>query len=296
VATRIRFASELVGPVSAIDLVGQRLTVLGQPVAVGVRTVFDDRLTGGLAGVHVDQVLEVHAQFDAAQGVYRATRIEAAGTPPSFKLRGLVEALDAAGHTFRIGAATVDYASATDVTPQLANGARVRVTLQTAMVAGQWIATRVDNGEREREDHGEAEMTGLVTAWTSATRFSLDGVVVDARSASFPDGQAGVVLGARVEAQGAIVGGVLVATRVHVEDEEQEHERGEDYELHGAITAVDAPARTFTLRGIVVAYSDTTQWRGLSDRGLAVDVNVEVKGNLSADGARLEATRISQED
>ncbi|WP_374566589.1 DUF5666 domain-containing protein [Ideonella sp.] len=296
VATRIRFGSELVGPVSAIDLAGQRLTVLGQQVAVGARTVFDDQLTGGLAGVQVDQVLEVHAQFDAAQGLYRATRIEAAGAPSEFKLRGLVAALDAAGHTFQIGAATINYASAAEVTPQLANGVRVRVRLQTTAAGGQWIATRVDNGEREHEDHSEAEMTGLITAWTSATQFSLDGLAVDARNATFPDGQAGVVLGARVEVEGAIVGGVLMATKVHVEDEEQEHERGEDYELHGAITAVDALAHTFTLRGVVVAYTDTTEWRGLADTGLAVDVKVEVKGNLSADGTHLDATRISLED
>ncbi|HEX5684841.1 MAG TPA: DUF5666 domain-containing protein [Ideonella sp.] len=296
VATLIRIGSELVGPVSAVDVASQRLTVLGQQVEVGARTVFDDQLTGGLAGISVDQVLEVHARFDAVQGLYRATRIEAADAPSTFKLRGPVAALDAAGHTFQIGAATINYASAADVTPQLANGVRVRVRLQTTPTAGQWIATRVDSGEREHEDHDDAEMTGLITAWTSATQFSLDGLAVDARNAAFPDGQAGVVLGAQVEVEGAIVGGVLVATSVHVEDEEQEHERGEDYELHGAITAVDALAHTFTLRGIVVAYNETTEWRDLADSGLAVDVKVEVKGNLAADGTRLDATRISLED
>lgn len=296
VATRIRFGSELVGPVSAVDLAGQSLMMLGQQVVIGARTVFDGSLSSGLASVQVDQVLEVHAQLDAAQGVYRATRIELAGAPSEFKLRGLVAALDSVGHTFQMGAATINYASAAEVTPQLANGARVRVRLQTAMVGGQWIATRVDSGERHHEDHSEAEMTGLITAWTSATAFSLDGLSVDASNASFPDGQAGVVLGAKVEVEGAIVNGVLVATKVHVEDEEQEHERGEDYELHGVLTAVDTTAHTFTLRGVVVAYTEATTWRDLAESGLAIGVKVEVKGNLAADGTRLDATRISRED
>lgn len=296
VATRIRFGSEILGPVEAVDLAGQQLTVLGQTVAISPRTVFDDNLPGGLAGISAGAVLEVHAQFDAARAAYVASRIEAGSAPAAFKLRGLVEALDGTAHTFRIGAATINYASASEVTPQLANGVRVRVLLATAPVGGQWVATQVQAGERHHDDHGEAEVKGLIDAWTSATQFSVNGLAVDASAATFPDGQSGVVLGAMVEVEGTLVDGVLVATKVHLEDEEGEHERGEDYELHGGISALDTAAHTFSLRGLTVAYGETTEWRDLAEADLADGLMVEVKGNLSDDGTQLTATRISRED
>lgn len=296
VATRIRFGSEIVGPVEAVNLAGRRLTVLGQAVEVTARTVFDDNLPGGLGGIASGAVIEVHARFDAARGVYVASRVEGDSGAAAYKLRGSVAALDTVAHTFRIGAALIQYGSATSVTPGLADGAPVRVLLQTTPAGGQWVATRVGSDERHVEDHGEAEVKGLVTAWTSATSFSVDGLAVDARQASFPEGQAGVVLGAFVEVEGALVNGVLVATKVHLEDEEHEHEQGEDYELHGTLSALDTAAKTFSLRGLTVAYGEHTVFRDLTEAQLADGAQVEVKGNLSSDGTRVDATRISRED
>jgi hypothetical protein len=295
VATRIRFGSEIVGPVESVDVAGQRLTVLGQAVEVSARTVFDDSLAGGLAGVGIGAVLEVHAQFDAARSVYVATRIEGESSPASYKLRGPVASLDTTAKTFLLGSAVVNYAGTSDVTAQLADGARVRVRLQTTPVNDQWIATQVSNGERHVEDHGEAEVKGLITAWTSATLFSVDGLPVDASNASFRDGQAGVVLGARVEVEGQVVNGVLVASKVHLEDDSDDS-HSEDYELHGTVSALDTSARTFALRGLTVSYSGSVTWRDLSEADLADGLTLEVKGHLSADGTRLEATRISRED
>jgi hypothetical protein len=295
VATRILVGSELVGPVAAVDPASQTLVVLGQTVAVDASTVFDDDLSGGFAALSVGRVLEVHAQLDVAGGVYRATRIEPEDSPSAFKLRGLVEALDTAARSFRIGSATIHYASATEVTPTLANGLRVRVRLETAPVAGEWVATRVTAGDRSHDDHDEAEVEGLITAWTSATAFSVNGLPVDASQATFRDGQAGVVLGARVEVEGAIVNGVLVARQVHLEDEDDDDHEGE-YELHGAISALDTQARTFLLRGVTVAYSDNTLFEDMGEADLVAGLEVEVKGQLSPDGTRVDATRIERED
>lgn len=295
VATRIRFGSEIVGPVEAVDAAAQRLTVLGQSVEVNPRTVFDDSLAGGLSGIGVGALLEVHAQYDAARGVYIATRIEDESSPTHFRLRGPVASLDASARTFRLGSAVISYGSATSVTPTLADGARVRVLLQTTPVRGQWIATQVSSGERHVEDHSEAEVKGLITAWTSATLFSVDGLPVDATNATFREGQAGVVLGARVEVEGRVVNGVLVASKVHLEDE-NEDDHSEDYELHGTVSALDTTAKTFALRGLTVSYAGSVTWRDLSEADLANGVTLEVKGHPSADGTQLDATRISQED
>lgn len=295
VATRIRYGSEIVGPVDAVDAAAQHLTVLGQVVEASPRTVFDDNLPGGLAGIGVGAVLEVHAQFDAARGVYVATRIEGESNPASYKLRGPVASLDTTAKTFLLGSAVINYGSATEVAAQLANGARVRVQLQPAPVNGQWVATEVRSGERHVEDHSEAEVTGLITAWTSATLFSVDGLPVDASNATFREGQAGVVLGARVEVEGQVVNGVLIASKVHLEDESDD-DHSEDYELHGTVSALDTSAKTFALRGLTVSYAGSVTWRDVSEADLADGMTLEVKGHLTSDGTRLEATRISRED
>ena len=56
-ATRIRFESELVGPVGAVDLAAGSFTLLGQRVSVDTTTVFDERLASGLAGLSLGQGL-----------------------------------------------------------------------------------------------------------------------------------------------------------------------------------------------------------------------------------------------
>ena len=55
-ALRIRFGSEIVGPINRIDSAGNSLVVLGQTVEIKPTTVFDDSITGGLAGL-VDRTL-----------------------------------------------------------------------------------------------------------------------------------------------------------------------------------------------------------------------------------------------
>lgn len=299
VATLIRFSSEIKGPVQAVDAAGGRLTVLGQQVLVTSRTVFDDRLAGGLAGLAVDSLVEVYAQYDATQTAYVASRIEAEDSTREYRLRGLVEALDTSAKSLRIGAALIRYASATRLPTGLANGQLVKIRLQTTPDAdGAWQATRIDSGRSGLDDHGEAEVTGRINAWTSATSFSVDGLPVDASGASFREGQAGIVLGALVEVEGRIVNGVLIASQVHLEDsdDEGEHQRGEDYELHGTLSALDSANRSFSLRGLTVTWSDSTVWRRIAPESLANGQSVEVKGNLSDDGTVLVATRISRED
>lgn len=299
VATRIRFGSEIKGPVEAVDVAAGRLTVLGQTVIVTPRTVFDDRLAGGLAGVAVDALVEVHGQYDAAQSAVVATRIEREDSTSEYKLRGELHSLDTAARSFRIGDALIRYDDTTRLDTALAHGARVKVRLQTTRVDGAWVATRVQGGRSGLDDgdHVEAEVTGRITAWTSATAFSVDGLPVDASTATFREGQAGVLLGALVEVEGRIENGVLIATKVHLEDEDDdsEHERGEDYELHGAISGLDTAAGVFTLRGVVVTFGSFTVFHDMQPADLRDGLDVEVKGRLSSDGTRVEATHIEAE-
>lgn len=304
-AGRIHCDGGLVGPLEAVDSSGTSLTVLGQHVTLTTDTVLDDSLALDVSTWATGTVLKVHGLYDAATASLIATRIEDDSDADAYRLRGSVSALDASAKTFQIGAALISYASASSVTPTLADGVTVRVELQTVAVGGQWLANVVLAGQRSLEDRAGAKVHGFVSAWTSATAFSVNGLTVDASAATFPDGQAGVVLGAWVEVEGAIRSGVLVASEVSLEDSASDDDHGGPrghgrrvYELHGTLGSLDTTAQTFVLRGITVSYAGSPLlWQdGLSAATLAEGLALEVRGKLSADRTQLVATRIELED
>lgn len=300
-ARSIRFGSEIVGPVTSVAADGKSLVVLGQTVLISTTTLFDDSLRGGLAGiVPGTSIVEVHGLFDATTGAYTATRIEPESSPRQYKLRGAVSDIDKTARTFRVGGGTetISYANiAASVTSALDNGLIVRVKLQTTQVDGKWVATQVESGVRRLDDHDETEIKGNITASTFAVdkKFSVNGLPVDATGASFPKGTAGIVLGARVEIKGSTANGIILATRV--KPESNDDDSTETYELHGSISAFDATAKTFLLRGVTVSFAEGgIEYRKGTEANLGNGRNVEVKGLRNSDGTRLTAIRISYED
>lgn len=296
-ARHIRFGAEIVGPVEAVDATAQQLTVLGQVVEVNDTTVFDDSLAGGLAVLAKGDIVEVHAQFDTANGHYVAKRIEKKPQVDFFRLRGPVSQLDGSAKTFHINGATISYAAvaAADLPANFANGLTVRVRLQTTAVSGVWQAVSIRSGVRKVEDHDEAEVRGIVTAFADITSFSVNGLpVTTSAGTAFPDGTAGIALGAAVEVEGAIANGVLVASKVQLEDR---HANDDDHqnELHGPIGSLDAQAQTFVVRGVKLHYGAATTFSRGGAADLANGKAVEVKGRLGADGVTLEARQIKFE-
>ena len=289
-ATRVRLASELLGPVTSIDPATARLTVLGQPVRLTPATVIDG-VAGGAASLRVDDVVEVHG-FAAPDGGYVATRVERrSATPTTYRVRGQVRDLDTIAKTLRIGSQVFDL-NAIGVPGGLDNGQFVRLALQTAQVGGRWPVTGITIESPSAGDREEAEVEGLISAFTSATTFSVNGVRVDAKDATFADGRAGLREGVRVKVRGRSQAGVLVAATVDIRSDDDAFSEGVD--LRDVIGSVDAAAQTFTLRGITVFYG--TQPPPIFDNGTALDLakdsKVRVRGNLSADRTRVVATRI----
>jgi hypothetical protein len=285
-ATRIRLSSEIVGPVQAVDAAAQTVTVLGQVVRVNAATVFDSALAGKLAALTVGAVVEVYALPDGTSGSYLATRIEPKSSAEAWRLRGVVTGLDTAAERFRIGAVTVSYAALGGTPAGLANGRIVKLRLDRTPDAGVYTALRVDAGALTPSDRDEAHLEGLVTAVLSATRFFVDGVEVDARDAVFEDGA--IALGSRVEVEGALVGGVLVAAQVEIEDEDESSE----IELEGTIASIDTAAQTFVLNGFTVRYGGSVRFDDGTEADLGAGVEVEVRGTLGSGDKLLDATRI----
>lgn len=293
-AGTVRFGSELKGPVSAVDTAGGLITLLDQTVLVSSTTVWDSSLAGGLAKVAEllasgPVLLEVHAQFDSASGQYLATRIELETSLSSYKLRGTVAGLDSTAKTFRIGNALINYGgiASANLPSNLADGLKLRVRLATAPVNGQWVATTLSTGVRKVEDSSHAHLRGTIATVVSPTSFTVDGITVDATNASWPDGTSGLVAGARVEVEGALVSGVLVATKVefdshHSNDDDDRHKP----EFEGTVSALDSTLKTFQIEGRTETISYASA--GFKDGTVAklvVGAAVEVKARLASDGS-----------
>lgn len=291
-ASRIRFESELVGLVGAVDAAGGSFTLLGQRVTVDDNTVFDERLAGGLAGLTLGQPVEVYAEFDAALQRYRATRVEPAALALGLRLRGQLAAVDSAAQTLRIGATSYGYAGATGVPAGLAAGQFVRLRLELDLTpTPRWVVRSFGTALQALPDADGLKVEGLISGFASAGAFSVNGRAVDASAAAFPDGTAGLGAGVRVEVEGTVRAGVLRATKVSIKSDAQVRDRG--FEVSGAITAVNAGARTISVRGVTVG---TARADLRFDNGSAADLvvgrSVEVRGQLSADRRTVEATRI----
>jgi Domain of unknown function (DUF5666) len=292
-ASSIEVRSDIVGPVESIDgLIG--LVVLGQTVEVVASTVFDERMTTGLSALVVGDVVEIHAVFDAARRIYVATRIERVTGVAVYKLRGVIDAVSIADRTLRIGAAVVDWSAVAPSNPSmaLAPGGVVRVTLATTRNAAVWRATSLSVIQPMLADREHVEVEGRVTAFTSASRFEIEGLPVDASTAAFPNGSAAVVLGAKLEVEGSVRGGVIVAQVVSAERDDN---GSGDFELHGVIESADAAARSFVVRGITVIWTAATRFDSSTAADIIAGRRVEVRGPLSAGGTRLAATLVHVE-
>jgi Domain of unknown function (DUF5666) len=279
-AETIEVRSELLGPIESIDTTAKSIVVLGQTALITATTFFEDGLTG-LGALAVGNIVEVHG----------ATRIErkVLANVKAFKLQGTISAFDATAKTFKIGTLTISFAAPANVptSPALANGLLVRVRLEPTLTGGTRKALKVRAVEVEAENRDEAEVEGTITAFTSSSKFSVNGLPVDASGATVP---AGLKLGDRVEVEGKLVAGVLVAKKVALDDEKDPLR----FELHGTVATLNTTTKTFVVRGVTVDYS-AAEFRNGTLTVLLNGARVEVKGVASTDGTKVKATRISFE-
>ena len=294
VAEEISFGSDLLGPIDggSINVTAQTFKVLGQNVQVTATTIFEDGLT--FAALAENNVVDVYGFVDPILGLMTATRIErkVLANVKAFKLQGRISNLTAA--TFQIGPLVVGFAA--DVLPArliLSNGLLVRVRLATTSTIGRGTALRIRPVEFEFEDFNEAEVKGTITEFTSPARFSVNGLQIDASNITLP---VGLRLGARVEVEGRLVKGVLVAKEVELEDEQDPLK----FELQGTVsnltTAPGSVAFTLTSSGgisakVTVVISAVIFENQLTASDLRNGIRLEIKGIALPDGT-IKATRI----
>lgn len=299
VATAVTVGSELQGPVTANDPVAGTLVVLGQTVQVTASTVFDDRLVGGQAALAVGATVEVYAFYDPTSGVYTARRVEPDAGATVFHIRGQVHANNATARTFQIGSQTFTYAAGSAPT-NLADGVIVRLSLQTLRNgSGQWVVSAFGSGPRQPDDGSEVEIESVIASYVSNADFTAGSLRVNASGATILPAGAVLAAGVRVEVEGVMRGGVLVASKVSIEDDDDDGSGtgGQEYEITSRIVSVDTATQTFVVKAGSqrISYA-TAAFEAGTVANLVAGQRVEIKGTLSADGTVVDATLIHFED
>ncbi|UCE32018.1 MAG: hypothetical protein JSW68_03555 [Burkholderiales bacterium] len=301
-ADAITTVTELRGPIDAgsLDLAAGRFSVLGFAVQAGEDTVLDQ--PSGLDALAPGTVVEVHGIADRTAAAVRATRIEREPSDSRLLVRGTIRAASADSFVIGpIGRPLLVQIGAAQREPAMAmprDGLTARIEATSVPVAGvlQLQAQdrlRIDGGLSALQDGMRVELQGLVEAVGGGGGFRLLGIEVDAAAARFDDGlPTDVAPGMRIEVEGMLAGGVLIASRVEFTD--RMRGGGREFEVSGTIERVTGAAR-FVVRGVAIdASGPGVDFRDGTAADLAVGRRVEVRGTVH--GHQLRAVRIDFED
>lgn len=299
-ATKIRFGSEIVGPLDAtsINLTNKTFVLLGQTIQVDANTIFDNSLPTELAALVDGMVIEVHGILDAATGIYRATRIEVESSVSAYKLRGAISELDVvAPKTFKIGATLISYADLSPAPMGLANGQIVRVKLATTKnSAGAWVAIKLKSGMRKMEDHDEVEVKGTISGFTGiGNPFMVDGREVIVSSTTKLPSMA-LAEGDFVEVEGRAEGGKIFAAKIELEDDSSDDSGKFEFNdrIAGLVEATGtSDAETFMVKGMTIRVDGATRFDdGATRANIKNGDCVEVKAAPIEGSADLRATKV----
>jgi hypothetical protein len=234
-ATRVEFDDDVEGPLDLALGSFERspdetlFHVFGQPFVADRKTVYAGTTFGGFQAFFdgaVAPVVEVSGLPDVhpTQGpVIRATRIEVVESSgpiagvTEVEIEGEVQSL--AGNQFEIGPVTVLFnlppgcaTDLTDVGGSVSEGDRIEVE---GIFLGMYeVCAEVIEAEDALPDAEEFEIEGIVTQVVSGASFWLAGIEVDAAAAAFEPASLQVQEGMRLEVEGALAAGVLVAEEV----------------------------------------------------------------------------------
>lgn len=295
-AKTIKYSDDVQGPFTVTG--ATTLTVLGQSVIVDALTVFEgDGITSvtNLAELPAGRVVEVSGLKDNT-GAIRATRIELKPVTATYELKGIVS--DASGIMFTLGTQAVSLSGSATLP---ANGACVEVKGATLSGAAL-VATVVETDDScalggTVAANMEVELEGYVSGF-SASGFKVNGQSVQVTSATVYDdkGVPATIItlldGAKVEVEGKISNGVLIATKISLDPELGERPES-SIEMEIVIgDAIKATATTLTVYGMTVTVNDSTRFEDGIPRDLS-DISARpLEIDAYASGPTVIATRI----
>ena len=298
-AHTVSYRADVRGVVDGVDTTAGTFTLLGQRIPVNKLTVFD----GGTFGTLVSQYVEVSG-YRTSPGELVATRVEikpsfVAGVTP-LDVIGTVVSLDTTSRTFHLGTQVIDYSqlTAAQVPVGLANGATFEAKGTSFTAAGALIANSLEMiaATPPAPSNATVEIEGYVSEFASIASFKVNGQLVNATGALADGGPLDMIANdVKVDVEGHLVNGVLVASKVEFEDVPS-------IVLDGFVEAIDTSAAKLTVAGQTVSVQPSTQFEDLSAAALrnfalasiAVGDRVTVRAVHSGNG--LVAQRIERRD
>lgn len=252
-ATRVVYDDDVEGPVDGLidDGNSKRFTVLGTTVVVdSATTVFDDSFPGfNFDTINDNDVVEVSGLFDA-NGNLNATYIEKEGVlnpgTTTVELKGTAANTGGGagrGDSFTINGITVNILPGADVSDlpggQVSDG-------QFVEAKGVYInTTTIDANEVELEDdffgndEDDVSIEGFISNFVDIGNFTVGNLQVDASSATLEPASLQLGNGLKVEVEGPIVNGTLIADEVEAE--------GGEIEIEATVLSRDIAGNTITL-------------------------------------------------
>jgi hypothetical protein len=278
VADRVTYSNNVKGPVVSIleiDDVTKEIVVLGQTVIVNTATNFKHTTFDTIAE---NDVVEVSGLFDDTGAIYATFIGKTVGGVPGLEVEvtGYTVNLDPVLRSFEINGLTVDYSSAdTSGLPggMPDEGLFVEVQGTLDAIGEEMVASKIQPGDKlDAVDAAEIEVTGFVTDFSSSSEFTVGNQPVQTgEDTLFVDGtQANISLGRKLEAEGILVDGVLLATEIEFWDPNQ-------IEVEGFVTEVIPPSE-FKIGSQLVQTDVTTVFEGGTPDIIVVGVKIEVKG------------------
>jgi len=259
IATNIDFNDQLQGPVtllSAIDAdgVSRTFSILGTNVIINsTTTIFDISGKTGIPANTVfdfdtiakDNNVEINGFFDSSNNLH-GTRVELKNI--TFDANSIVEVKGTistlSGTSFTLGGLTIDASSATldDLPNGLVSGIFVEVKGSFNSATNTLTATKVEAEDDDFDDANEFEIEGLITDYVSDSNFKISGITVNASGAMREPTTLILSNDIRVEAEGAIINGVLIAEKIKT--------REGSIKIHAPVSSVNATENSFNVRPV----------------------------------------------
>lgn len=317
-ATRISFSDDMHGVVLSSTVTANgtgTLDVMGQTVTLTASTQFDSQVSGitSAAQIAPGNIVEVSG-YTSGTGTVYATHIEvqraALQAGETIEVKGLVQGLDAAAGTFKIGGLTIDYAGAQLAglpNGSLQNGLYVEVQSTNALSGTTMTASRISlDGDGkpgvEGTDGEDAHLSGVVTAVVSSSQFDLNGqtVIVGSGTEYGDGGPVTLTPGMNLQVEGTFnAAGQLVASQI------SQHERP-SVEMTATVSAVDATADTVTVLGQTIQVNNLTIMKDDEDangqtpvryfslKNISPGDRVDINAYAATTGGSLVATKLER--
>jgi len=301
-STHIQYSDELEGPVSDVVTSAdfKTLTVLGKTVIVSNTDTAFEGLT--YASVALGNVIEVSGFYDEL-GHLQASYVELksstfdAGTV--FEIKGVISNLS--GTDFVVQSVNINAASAnlSDLPNGFENDLLVEVKGTYNSGTNTITAIEVEAEDNDlSEDGNEVEVEGFITRYASINDFDINGYAVNGTNATLMPATLVLEVGVKVEAEGAVVNGVLIANEIEI--------RGGDAGVSAIVNAKNIANNSFTvelhssLPLVTVQLTETTLMEddaGTDDHLLLSELTagdfVEVRG-FESGISTITATRVKR--